>query len=827
MIYHYDAATPDKTYPPRLNVQLIKALQHDTAPQVFHPAGAYDGKKNLFMPHRLDLGPGDSRVFEVILPANGHPRDRPPPLYRVKISFAAEINTTILHRFIQGTQTQDEQGLTALTALNVIIRADPIMNHPFNVRSFFPINGDRLSVGYGFELVRGYFQSVRPAIGRLLINVDISTGLFFKPGPLFDVAFDFFNVSPGNRNPAMFSAQGGFDPRRRLSLQRFLTNVRVSTSPNHVISIARLSDVGADQFRFPLPEGGERTVAQHFRQQQNQPLQYPGVLCVMNARGSAFPFEKCTVLPGQIARKQIPPELTSAMVDFSRKKPDERMNSIRHGIQLMAYGQSEYIRNFGLTINTGPFPQVDARIINPPQLKYGRGSKQPMILPKFGAWNMMDKKFVNPTAIDRWAVVVFESSRRVPEPKVREMIRDYISACNTVGVTVAERDPIVNYANGQGNINEQLKAAGKACVDKNRTGGPDLLVVILPEHGNDIYRAVKHFGDCVMGVATQCLKSNKCLRANMQYWANVCLKTNPKLGGVNVVPDSASASLLVDPNNPTIIMGADVMHPAPGSSSPSFTAVVGNVDSDVSKYVATSNVQESRVEIISDLGSMAKSILLNYKGYREQAEKVGSNRSAPKRLIFFRDGVSEGQFAQVRDEELKILKDICADLKIRVGITFIVVGKRHHYRFEPPQGQGDRSGNMPAGTIVDQGITHPVEFDFYLQSHAGLIGTSRPSHYNVLYDDNNFSVDALQSLCFTLCHVYARSTRSVSIPAPVYYADIVCARAKNHFDPLGNLSMSDTATQVSGHTGGAPDLQSYKTAYKQVAGNMSRRMYFM
>jgi len=105
----------------------------------------------------------------------------------------------------------------------------------------------------------------------------------------------------------------------------------------------------------------------------------------------------------------------------------------------------------------------------------------------------------------------------------------------------------------------------------------------------------------------------------------------------------------------------------------------------------------------------------------------------------------------------------------------------------------------------------------------------------------SYSVDPLQDLCYTLCHVYARATRSVSIPAPVYCkgphhsacvftlnltdADIVCARAKNHFDPTGNLSMSDTATQLSGSAAG--DLQSYKDAYKQVAGPMARRMYFM
>lgn len=53
--------------------------------------------------------------------------------------------------------------------------------------------------------------------------------------------------------------------------------------------------------------------------------------------------------------------------------------------------------------------------------------------------------------------------------------------------------------------------------------------------------------------------------------------------------------------------GADVMHPAPGSEGrPSFTAVVGNVDSNSAKFVATTCVQTSRQEIIDDLKEMTK-----------------------------------------------------------------------------------------------------------------------------------------------------------------------------------------------------------------------------
>lgn len=141
-------------------------------------------------------------------------------------------------------------------------------------------------------------------------------------------------------------------------------------------------------------------------------------------------------------------------------------------------------------------------------------------------------------------------------------------------------------------------------------------------------------------------------------------------------------------------------------------------------------------------------------------------------------------------------------------------------------------------------VTSPAEFDFYLQSHAGLLGTSRPAHYNVLYDENNFRPDELQSIAFALCHVYARSTRSVSIPAPVYCmfmtcipdyiltmpidADIVCARAKNHFDPQAGVELSEdnTPSDPDKKKESTKTLSYFQKAFKPLAGNAQRRMYF-
>jgi eukaryotic translation initiation factor 2C len=136
-----------------------------------------------------------------------------------------------------------------------------------------------------------------------------------------------------------------------------------------------------------------------------------------------------------------------------------------------------------------------------------------------------------------------------------------------------------------------------------------------------------------------------------------------------------------------------------------------------------------------------------------------------------------------------------------------------------------KSGNIPAGTTVDVGICHPTEFDFYLCSHAGIQGTSRPSHYHVLWDDNNFMADELQILTYQLCHTYVRCTRSVSIPAPAYYAHLVAFRARYHL--VDKDHDSGEGSLQSGHTQHDQDAQLQGMSKAVVVhANTVRNMYF-
>jgi len=155
-------------------------------------------------------------------------------------------------------------------------------------------------------------------------------------------------------------------------------------------------------------------------------------------------------------------------------------------------------------------------------------------------------------------------------------------------------------------------------------------------------------------------------------------------------------------------------------------------------------------------------------------------------------------------------------------VTFIVVGKRHHMRFFPDTRNSrdtDRSGNCPAGLVVDDHVVHPSLFDFYLLSHGGLLGTSRPAHYIVLKDDNKFSSDSLQALSYGLCHCYAAATRSVSIPAPVFYADLVCQRSDIH------ISYEDATSDYGTEAKYVADEWSGR--FKGVCEMQKRSMYFV
>ena len=246
-----------------------------------------------------------------------------------------------------------------------------------------------------------------------------------------------------------------------------------------------------------------------------------------------------------------------------------------------------------------------------------------------------------------------------------------------------------------------------------------LIMVVLPGTDKRLYQEVKRVGDSVIGIPTQCVQLKLVQQAKPQVCANISLKINAKLGGTNHVIDDSVKPVFT---KPTIVFGADVTHPSPTENGiPSIAAVVASMDRHASKYQARVRAQRhdkgrGAQEIINDLAIIVRELLIEF--YK------ANNKLKPAEIIFYRDGVSEGQFDQVLAHEVRAVQEACMKLEkdYRPRITFVVVQKRHHTRLfcENEKDASGRGRNVPPGTTVDSGITHPYEFDFYLCSHYGI-----------------------------------------------------------------------------------------------------------
>ncbi|CAL8144681.1 unnamed protein product [Orchesella dallaii] len=313
------------------------------------------------------------------------------------------------------------------------------------------------------------------------------------------------------------------------------------------------------------------------------------------------------------------------------------------------------------------------------------------------------------------------------------------------------------------------------------------------------YSVVKSEAEVKVGILTQCIREetigkviNKPDQAR-QILINVLLKINAKLNGVSFQLAPTITNQFGFNKEPILFLGADVTHPAPNSKSPSVAAITASYDISGICYSMHIQVQTAAQECISGLVGVIKRMICEFRD---------KTRVLPKRIMMFRDGVSEGQFPQIKEVEFSGIKEACRQVQdgYNPKITFLIVKKRHHTRFRPVNARDAvrPKGNIPPGTVVDTVITHPTEMEFFLNSHVGIQGTSKPTRYHVLHDDCNFTMDELERLTYYLCYTFVRCTHPVSVPCVTYYAHIAAFRARALLEKEGdNLSLNELQERMT------------------------------
>jgi len=382
--------------------------------------------------------------------------------------------------------------------------------------------------------------------------------------------------------------------------------------------------------------------------------------------------------------------------------------------------------------------------------------------------------------------------------------------------------------------------------------GPDslrLLVVLLPGNkAKAVYNALKTITETELGTfQTQCVDCRNGVLKVTQKLNNLVLKIIEKL------PRSANGhgcgAHPVELWNPhpllksakTVVIGADVTHDALGVS---IAGVVASGDASFTTYFSELRAQSPFVdhpeqqrtrrsqERVLELDKMVQRAL--------QRRKDSMHGELPETVLYYRDGVSDGQFPEVMKFEFNKL--ICAFRRLgkhyNPKLVIIVGQKRHHTRLfldnasaDSTDGgitdggkssKGDKryqaggrglghgrwsnggkggggknaSQNVQPGTVAGKGIARPGHLNFFLVAHQGIQGCAVPCHLHVLHLDPRLSqegidVDALEQITYEICHVYPRADKTVSYPTPAYLADHLCERGKLYLEQITPLVERD------------------------------------
>jgi len=464
------------------------------------------------------------------------------------------------------------------------------------------------------------------------------------------------------------------------------------------------------------------------------------------------------------------------------------------------FGSGDQEKEFKLHVSR-EMTKLTGRILFPPKLKLGDGGHVRNLTPSRHdrQWNLLDGHVSEGTTIERWALISFGGT---PEQKsnVPRFVNQLSQRCEQLGIFLNKNTVIApQFESNQILNNVTLLESKLKRIQRTASNKLQLLICIM-ERKHKGYADLKRIAETSVGVVSQCCLYPNLSKLSSQFLANLALKINAKVGGCTValynsLPSQLPRLFHID--EPVIFMGADVTHPHPlDDFSPSVAAVVGSMNwPTANKYISRIRSQTHRQEIIQDLGAMVGELL---DDFYQEVEKL------PSRIIFFRDGVSETQFYKVLEDELQSIRCACTRFPgYKPSITFVVVQKRHHTRLFPLETDHSSTQNhflyenIPPGTVVDSVITHPNEFDFYLCSHWGVKGTSRPTHYHVLWDENQFTSDELQKLVYNLCYTFVRCTKPISLVPPAYYAHLAAYRGRLYLQRSESLGLFRNTSTLS------------------------------
>lgn len=601
-VYHYDvsieqhvqAMAGDRAGPPRRqrkipkerNVDVLKYLvaNNSQVGDVFYSkerctkiVPVFDRQKNMYTMCPLGvigLNPGQEIELKVTVPdisitsAKGriHSKEESGD-YLVTIAVPGgndvgrcAIDMTVASRYYNDGRV-DQIPNDVIQALNVILKqglsAEAYISVGMN--SLYPKNGERISLGGGVDMMKGHFQSVRPASMGLTLVVDQTNAAFYPNMSVMEYARELLRTNDVGKEL--------MDARTRIKFVSALKTVKFQTfymgHKRVRKNLTSISDRPASEIRFSMDVKiagqvvSQKTVSvyDYFKEAYTGDLatvRDPYLPCLdFQTRGqdgkvknNFIPIELCYLLDNQNVPGRLHPDQTANMIKYAAAKPISRSNHILETVKKIKVANTEVFAEFNLDLNLNQI-RVAGKTLSTPTLVYGQNQK---VKPdnERGSWRTDRVKLYQGARITNWVLVSVDA--RFDSKTFASGLVNKATSMN-VQMSPATSCESMQY-NDIATIREMFVKIKKAQPNTQLivwvAGGPRL---------RNIYSDIKAVGELRqenMNINSQFVNIKTTEKRDPdQVMSNIMLKINAKCGGVN--------QIILEADKPAALQKAGVM----------------------------------------------------------------------------------------------------------------------------------------------------------------------------------------------------------------------------------------------------------------------------
>ncbi|CAI6362543.1 unnamed protein product [Macrosiphum euphorbiae] len=689
-------------------------------------------QRGLLGPHKALLGP---HIFDGTMLFSSK-KYKPDTL---ELTSKRNFDDEIVIITIKFTQTIEKGDHASIQIFNLLIRK-ALMNLDLSMvgRNYYDDKAKINIPKHRLQLWPGYETTISMYDSGLLLRAEISTKVMRE-----ETVLDFLRECADNRNR---------DPQWMVKFKMGVIGSTVLTRYNNqTYRIDDVDDTSSTKSTFKKRDGSSISYIDYYREKHKINLSNHQQPMLVSKKKKSFQIEGeecelvylvpelCT-LTGLTQRMRDNRNLMNDLAVYTRVGPTERISKYNNFINrvLTTPKSAETLSQWNLTLSN-KLVTFNGRVLTQETLQ-GSQIKYPAGNTADWTSSLRNTAMFTCAEIKQWVVLGPQSNGG----QVRLFIKSLLTVASKMKFNLPPPE-IVDL--DISNMRPYLTTLDRVINQMN----PSFILCVI--NRNDHYHVIKRLLCVDRAVPSQVVLMKQIEKNNMSVCTKIAIQINCKLGG--------APWRVVIPEKKMMIVGFDVCHDKQNKNK-SYGALVATMNDSHTAYFSCVQPHESGQEISSYFAMSIAKALIKFRSI---------NKELPNSIIIYRDGVGDGQLSSVHRTEVDMVKKTCKDLygEKKIGIAFIIVKKRISTRFfcRTPQNYQ----NPPPGTVIDNTVTDPTMYDFYLVSQNVTQGTVTPTHYNVIVDTLNettttcFTPGILQKITFKLTHMYYNWTGTVRVPA--------------------------------------------------------------